>query len=81
MQFISETWERWGSDADGDGVADPHDLDDAAWTAARYLCASGADLTTASGWRGAVLSYNRSVEYADGVFRSATVYADRAGAR
>lgn len=78
MQFISETWERWGTDADGDGVADPHDLDDAAWSAARYLCASGADLTTGAGWRAAVLSYNRSVEYADAVFRAATTYADRA---
>jgi membrane-bound lytic murein transglycosylase B len=77
MQFISESWERWGADADGDGVADPHDLDDAAWTAARYLCASGADLTTGEGWRSAVLSYNRSVEYADAVFRAATSYADR----
>ncbi|WP_235736254.1 lytic transglycosylase domain-containing protein [Nocardioides alcanivorans] len=77
MQFISESWERWGTDADGDGVVDPHDLDDAAWTAARYLCASGADLTTGEGWRNAVLSYNRSVEYADAVFRAATSYADR----
>ncbi|WP_239460012.1 lytic transglycosylase domain-containing protein [Nocardioides daejeonensis] len=79
MQFISETWERWGTDADGDGVADPHDLDDAAWTAARYLCASGRDLTTGDGWRAAVLSYNRSLEYADAVFRAATTYADRVG--
>ncbi|MFS3129467.1 lytic transglycosylase domain-containing protein [Nocardioides sp. Bht2] len=77
MQFISESWERWASDADGDGVANPHDLDDAAWTAARYLCASGADLTTGEGWRKAVLSYNRSTEYADAVFRAATAYATR----
>lgn len=77
MQFISESWERWGTDADGDGVADPHDIDDAAWTAARYLCASGADLTTGAGWRGAVLSYNRSHDYADAVFRAATDYASR----
>jgi membrane-bound lytic murein transglycosylase B len=34
MQFLDSTWARWGSDGDGDGVADPQDLDDAAYAAA-----------------------------------------------
>ena len=34
------TWETWAADGDGDGVADPQDLDDAALAAARYLCAA-----------------------------------------
>src|SRR5690242_9970314 len=46
MQFIPSTWKTWASDGDGDGVADPQDVDDAAYAAARYLCASGGDLAT-----------------------------------
>ncbi len=33
-------------------------MDDAALAAARYLCASGADLATGTGWSTAVFSYN-----------------------
>ena len=34
MQFLPATWARYGADGDGDGVRDPHDLDDAAAAAA-----------------------------------------------
>ncbi len=67
MQFIPKTWTKWGADADGDGEADPHDMDDAAYTAARYLCAEGRDLTDDDGWWDAVLTYNESEEYANDV--------------
>ena len=30
MQFIPETWKHYGVDANGDGVADPQNIDDAA---------------------------------------------------
>jgi len=63
LQFIPETWKRWGVDANGDGVADPDSIDDAALTAARYLCARGGDLTTEDGWRTALMAYNLSGEY------------------
>ncbi len=63
LQFIPETWKRWGVDANGDGVADPQNIDDAALTAARYLCASGGDLTSEPGWQQALLTYNRSNSY------------------
>lgn len=63
MQFIPSTWESWGADGDGDGAANPHDVDDAALAAGRYLCASGGDLTSTEGWTAAVLAYNRSGEY------------------
>jgi membrane-bound lytic murein transglycosylase B len=76
MQFIPGTWARWGVDADGDGVADPDDLDDAALAAARYLCASGGDLATADGWNRAVLTYNRSSSYVRAVLERSASYAD-----
>ena len=77
MQFIPTTWARWEADADADGLRDPQDLDDAALSAARYLCASGADLGSAHGWSSALLSYNRSVEYVQQVTTTANTYATR----
>lgn len=77
LQFIPSTWETWGADGDGDGVADPNDLDDAAYTAARYLCADGHDLRTGSGWADAIFSYNHAQSYVDSVYAAAQSYADR----
>ncbi|MEE2031878.1 lytic transglycosylase domain-containing protein [Rhodococcus chondri] len=73
MQFIPETWVRWGVDANGDGVADPDNIDDAALSAGRYLCDRGGDLTTAEGWTRALMAYNLSGEYL-------TLVRDRASA-
>ena len=39
MQFLPASWARYGADGNGDGVRDPHQLDDAALAAAAYLCA------------------------------------------
>lgn len=78
MQFIPSTWEDWSSDGDGDGVEDPHDVDDAAYAAARYLCADGLDLAAGPGWASAVWSYNHSAAYVEHVSHVATVYAQRA---
>jgi membrane-bound lytic murein transglycosylase B len=77
MQFIPSTWERWATDGDGDGVSDPQDVDDAAASAARYLCASGGDLATGAGWSAAVFSYNHSDVYVRAVRDAAEVYAER----
>lgn len=77
LQFLPSSWRIWATDGDGDGTADPHDLDDAAAAAARYLCASGADLTTGEGWAAAVLTYNHSQEYVDAVHDAASTYAVR----
>ena len=74
MQFIPSTWERWGSDANDDGAADPNQIDDAALAAARYLCASGS-MTTPEGWRAAVFSYNHDNDYVDKVARVAIEFA------
>jgi membrane-bound lytic murein transglycosylase B len=75
MQFIPTTWDSWGADGDGDGRVDPHDIDDAALAAARYLCAAGTDLSGSAGWSRAVLAYNNSGDYARRVARTATEYA------
>ena len=49
MQFLPSTWAACGSDGDADGSADPQDLDDAAASAAAYVCAWGASLTGRGG--------------------------------
>ena len=43
MQFLPITWAQYGVDGNGDGAADAFDPADAISTAARYLCARGAD--------------------------------------
>lgn len=78
MQFIPSTWDRWASDGNSDGVADPHQIDDAALATARYLCASGS-MTSPEGWRAAVFSYNHDNDYVDKVARVANEYAASAG--
>ncbi|MFI9382279.1 lytic transglycosylase domain-containing protein [Kutzneria sp. NPDC052558] len=75
MQFIPSTWRKWASDGNGDGVANPQNIDDATVAAGRYLCAGGRDLATAAGWWAAVLSYNNSVEYGQKVFSVADAAA------
>ena len=79
MQFIPSTWKLAGKDANGDGAADPHNIDDAALSAAGYLCADGRDLTTAQGWSDAIWSYNQSEEYLSQVGGKAVEYAEQAG--
>lgn len=63
FQFLPETWQKYGRDANGDKVADPNNIDDAALTAGVYLCHSGGNLASAVGWRKAVLTYNNSEGY------------------
>ncbi len=76
MQFIPSTWRSYGIDASRDGVADPHNAIDATWSAARYLCALGAD--DPSRVTDAIWSYNHSWEYVDRVMAQASAYATAA---
>ncbi|WP_448808732.1 lytic transglycosylase domain-containing protein [Agromyces bauzanensis] len=78
MQFIPSTWAKWASDANGDGVADPNQIDDAALATARYLCAAGP-MTSPEGWRAAVYSYNHDNDYVDKVARVANEFAAEVG--
>jgi membrane-bound lytic murein transglycosylase B len=77
MQFVPTAWRRWGSDGDGDGATDPQDVYDAAYSAGRYLCASGVPIKTAVAWTRAVLSYNPSASYVRDVLAAANAYASR----
>jgi membrane-bound lytic murein transglycosylase B len=74
MQFVPQTWESYGVDATGDGVADPFNINDAALTAARYLCAAGGNLRTHDGQVRAVLTYNHSNAYLAEVLALADAY-------
>jgi murein DD-endopeptidase MepM/ murein hydrolase activator NlpD len=76
MQFMPATWERWGTDGNGDGLADPWNPDDAVYSAARYLAASGGR----SDISGAVFSYNHAQWYVDEVLGLARVYQAGGGA-
>ena len=75
MQFIPETWNRFATDASGDGVADPNNIDDATAAAARVLCSGDRDLGTAAGWVAAIRSYNQSEQYVRDVRDAAANYA------
>jgi murein DD-endopeptidase MepM/ murein hydrolase activator NlpD len=70
MQFMPSTWERWGVDANGDGVADPWNAQDAITAAARYLAASGGQTDIS----GAVFSYNHAQWYVDEVMQLARLF-------
>jgi membrane-bound lytic murein transglycosylase B len=77
MQFIPDTWAKFQTDADNDGVADPNDINDAAMAAANYLCSGGRDLSDGPAWWSAVLAYNAVRAYAMGVFNAANDYGVR----
>jgi murein DD-endopeptidase MepM/ murein hydrolase activator NlpD len=70
MQFMPGTWQRWGIDADGNGVADPWNATDAIYSAARYLAASGGQTDLSR----AIFAYNHAQWYVDEVLRLAEQY-------
>jgi murein DD-endopeptidase MepM/ murein hydrolase activator NlpD len=70
MQFMPSTWLRWGMDADGDGVADPWNPEDAIFSAARYLAAAGG----ATDLPRAIFAYNHAQWYVDEVLAGARLY-------
>jgi len=76
MQFIPSTWAVFASDGDGDGVADPQQIDDAALTAASYLCSIGdGPLSEPESWIAAVGAYNSTIDYNNRVAAAAAHYA------
>jgi len=75
MQFIPSTWQAYGVDADGNGSADPFNINDAALASAHYLCVAGGNLRTDAGQRKAVMAYNHSDSYVNEVLALAHAYA------
>jgi murein DD-endopeptidase MepM/ murein hydrolase activator NlpD len=70
MQFMPSTWLRYGVDANGDGVADPWNPNDAVYSAARYLAAAGGG----SNLDHAVYAYNHADWYVNEVLGLAQAY-------
>jgi murein DD-endopeptidase MepM/ murein hydrolase activator NlpD len=75
MQFMPSTWLRWGTDASGDGIADPWDPEDGVFSAARYLAAAGGRLDLER----AVFAYNHADWYVKDVLDLAAMYGDGGG--
>lgn len=75
MQFMPSTWETYGVDANGDGVKDPYNPEDAIFAAARYLSAAGMPADT----YGAVYAYNHADWYVAEVLANAACYAPAVG--
>jgi membrane-bound lytic murein transglycosylase B len=70
MQFMPSTWETYGVDANGDGVADPYNPEDAIFAAASYLSAAGMPADT----YGAIFAYNHADWYVVEVLTNAQCY-------
>ena len=75
MQFIPSTWQVVKVDADGDGVRNPQDINDAALATAVYLCSGTEHLGNRSGQEAAVYRYNHSHDYVNLVLRIMEAYA------
>lgn len=70
MQFMPSTWLRWGTDANGDGIANPWSPEDAIYSASRYLAAAGGQSDVSR----AVFAYNHADWYVREVLDLANVY-------
>ena len=77
MQFMPDTWLRWGTDGNGDGIADPWNPEDAIQSAARYLAAANGRTDISR----AIFAYNHAQWYVDDVLQLAAMFGgDLAGA-
>ncbi|MBO3186830.1 lytic transglycosylase domain-containing protein, partial [Dermatophilus congolensis] len=77
MQFIPGTWNAGaGTDGNADGTANPSQVDDAAASAALYLCGGGGKMTNSTDLAKAILRYNNSSQYVQDVIAGAMAYRD-----
>ncbi len=76
MQFIPSTWAGNGLDGNDDGFVDPHNLYDAAYAAAHYLCRTAGSVTTIEGLRRGYFAYNHHDSYVNLVLDYALGYRD-----
>jgi soluble lytic murein transglycosylase-like protein/cell wall-associated NlpC family hydrolase len=75
MQFMPSSWETYGVDANGDGVKDPYNPEDAIFAAAGYLHIAGMPADTYN----AIFSYNHADWYVSEVLANAGCYAKEVG--
>jgi membrane-bound lytic murein transglycosylase B len=75
MQFIPSTWRSSGRDGNGDGIADPNNLYDAAAAAAGYLCRAAGAGPSPPALGSAVHSYNHDWGYVRKVLGLAQGYS------
>ena len=78
MQLLPAEIDRYGGDGNEDGTIDPQQIDDAAYTLGRFLCASGGDLRDEANWREAVDAVDPSGDFTDYVTLIANDFAERA---
>ena len=78
MQFLPATFNRYAVDGDHDGDTDIYDPADAIFTAAHYLCESGARDGPEQGIRKALFAFNHAGWYVDLVLKWANRYATQA---
>lgn len=67
FQFLPATFVANGVDGNADGALSPHNADDAAASAAVYVCGKGRDLNDREQLRAALHTYNASWAYVDDV--------------
>ena len=70
MQFMPDTWLRWGTDGNGDGLADPWNPEDGVFSAARYLAAANGRTDISR----AIFAYNHAQWYVDDVLQLAAMF-------
>ncbi len=70
MQFMPDTWLRWGTDGNGDGLADPWSPEDGVFSAARYLAAANGRTDISR----AIFAYNHAQWYVDDVLQLAAMF-------
>ena len=76
MQFMPDTWLRWGMDGSGDGIADPWNAEDGIYAAARYLAAAEGRTDISR----AIFAYNHAQWYVDDVLELAALFGGGGGA-
>jgi cell wall-associated NlpC family hydrolase len=75
MQFMPSSWDMYGVDANGDGVSDPYNPEDAIFAAANYLRAAGMPANTYD----AIFAYNHADWYVSEVLANAGCYSKEVG--
>lgn len=74
MQIMPTMWRTIGVDADGDGIKNPQDIDDAATATGVHLCAGPGRLSDHADAEAAVRRYNASESYVTKVLAIAEAY-------